>query len=137
MIESETKIRIRYSETDRMGYAYYGNYATYFEVARVETLRKTGISYRELEDDGVILPVLEFKIKYYKPAYYDDEITIKTIITDMPKIRFYFKYKTYNEKGDLLNEAETTLVFVSKKTNKPIPIPDHLKAMIEKEFVSE
>lgn len=134
MIENETKIRIRYGETDRMGYAYYGNYATYFEVARVETLRKTGISYRQLEDDGIILPVLDYKIRFHKPAFYDDIIIIKTTISEIPKIRFNFNYKTFNQKGDLLNEAETTLVFVSKKTNKPILIPKDLKQMLEKSF---
>jgi acyl-CoA thioester hydrolase len=134
MIENEIKIRIRYGETDRMGYAFYGNYATYFEVARTETLRKLGINYKELEDRGIILPVLDYKIRYRKPAYYDDEITIKIRISEMPKVRFHFAYETFNTKGDLLNEAETTLVFVSKKTNKPILIPSDLKQKLAKSF---
>ena len=134
MIENETKIRIRYGETDRMGYAYYGNYAAYFEVARVETLRKLGISYKELEDGGIILPVRDYKIKYLKPAYYDDEITIKTRISTIPKFRFQFNFNTFNEKGQLLNNAEITLVFVSKKTQKPVLIPNHLKEILEKAF---
>ena len=86
-----------------MGYVYYGNYATYFEVARVETLRKLGVSYKELEDGGIMLPVLDFKINYYKPAYYDDELLIKTIVKKMPGVRIHFSYQTFNKNGDLLN----------------------------------
>lgn len=134
MIEHDTKLRVRYGETDRMGYVYYGNYATYFEVARVETLRKLGISYKELEDDGVMLPVLDFKIKYYKPAYYDDELVIKTIIQKMPSVRIHFSYQTFNLAGDLINEAEVTLVFVSTKTQKPVKLPDDLRERFAKEF---
>ncbi len=80
MFVTETQMRVRYAETDRMGYAYYGNYATYFEVARVEALRELGMSYRELEDSGILLPVRDLHIKYHKPAYYDDLLTIKTSI---------------------------------------------------------
>lgn len=127
MIENDTKIRVRYGETDRMGYVYYGNYASYFEVARVETLRKLGVSYKELEDDGVMLPVLDFKIRYYKPAYYDDELVIKTIIKEMPAVRIYFLYQTFNQDGELINEAEITLVFVSTKTQKPVKLPEDIK----------
>lgn len=126
MIEKEIKIRVRYGETDKMGYVYYGNYATYFEVARVETLRSLGISYKKIEDDGVMLPVLEFKIKYFKPAFYDDELTIKTRITSLPGVRIHFEYETYNGDKVLLNKAETTLVFVDIKTGKPCNIPEDL-----------
>jgi len=84
MFRSETKIRVRYGETDQMGFAYYGNYAQYYEVGRVEALRGIGMSYRELEEDGVMLPVYTFSIKYLKPALYDDEITIKPL---SPKCR--------------------------------------------------
>jgi acyl-CoA thioester hydrolase len=127
MIQHKIKIRVRYGETDRMGYVYYGNYATYFEVARVEGLRELGINYKDLEEDGVMLPVLEFKIKYYKPAYYDDELTIVSTVSKMPGVRIHFTYQTFNQKGDLLNEAETTLVFVDTKTQKPVSIPEDLR----------
>ena len=134
MIEKEIKIRVRYGETDRMGYVYYGNYATYFEVARVETLRNMGISYKKLEDDGVMLPVLEYKIKYYKPAFYDDELRIQITIEKLPGIRIHFRYKTYNSENVLLNEAETTLVFVNIKTGKPRMIPDDLSVIFSSHF---
>ena len=134
MIEHDIKLRVRYGETDRMGYVYYGNYATYFEVARVETLRKLGISYKELEDDGVMLPVLDFKIRYFKPAFYDDELVIRTIIKKMPSVRIHFLYKTFNQIGELINEAEITLVFVSTKTQKPVKLPDDLKEKFAEKF---
>ena len=134
MFIKETKLRVRYAETDRMGYAYYGNYATYFEVARVEALRALGISYKELEDDGVLLPVTEFNIKYKRPAFYDDELTIKVTIQQMPKIRFVFNYETYNSNGELLNTAFTELVFVNKETGKPMLIPNALILLLEKHF---
>ncbi len=130
MYTSKTKIRVRYSETDMMGYVYYGNYATYFEVARVEAIRELGFSYRKMEDDGIALPVLEFSIKYFKPAFYDDELTIETTITELPKARIHFTYKTYNEKEELLNEAQTSLVFINKETVKPCSAPeDFIDAM--------
>ena len=81
MFISTTQIRVRYAETDKMGYVYYGNYAQYFEVGRVEGLRDLGLSYKKMEDEGILLPVVEFQIKYLKPAYYDDLLTIKTTIT--------------------------------------------------------
>ena len=74
MFTNETKVRVRYAETDQMGYVYYGNYATYFEVARVDCMKSLGISYKELEDAGVMMPVLHYATKYYKPAFYDDEL---------------------------------------------------------------
>jgi len=123
MIHFESSIRVRYSETDRMGYVYYGNYASYFEVARVEALRSKGISYRELEDSGIILPVLDYNIKYIKPAFYDDLLTIKTNVPNISGARIQFMYETYNEEGNLINKAETTLVFIDRKTMKPIPAP--------------
>ncbi len=123
MYTTEIQIRVRYSETDRMSYVYYGNYAQYFEVARVESLRTLGISYRDMEDDGVLLPVLDFSVKFLKPALYDELLTIKTSIAELPKARIIFNYETYNEQGALLNKASTTLVFVNKATGRPMAAP--------------
>ena len=134
MYKSETKIRVRYAETDMMGYVYYGNFATYFEVARVEAIRQLGFSYRKMEDDGIALPVLEFSIKYFKPAFYDDELTIETTITQLPKARIHFDYKTFNAEGVLLNEAQTSLVFINKETMKPCMAPEDFLKGIEKYF---
>ncbi len=126
MLKHEIKIRVRYAETDRMGYVYYGNYATYFEVARVEMLRNLGFTYRKLEDEGILLPVLDYSIKYIRPAYYDDELSIVTIINTLPGARMKFEYEVFNEIGEKITIAETTLVFINKNTNRPQGAPDDL-----------
>jgi acyl-CoA thioester hydrolase len=134
MISNETKIRVRYGETDQMGYVYYGNYAQYFEVGRVELMRQLGMSYRDIEERGVMLPVLDFNIRYFKPAFYDEELTIVTTINEVPAVRITFYYKTLNAEGTLLNEGKTTLVFVNKSTNKPQPCPPGLANTIQSQL---
>lgn len=126
MYTHKTELRVRYGETDQMKFAYYGIYAQYFEVGRVELLRSIGITYRELEEMGFALPVVNYNIDYKKPAFYDDKLTIETSIHEIPKVKIVFNYKTINEKGDLLNTAETTLVFVDSDTGKPCLPPDIL-----------
>jgi acyl-CoA thioester hydrolase len=108
-----------------MGYMYYGNYAQYYEVGRVEMLRSLGMSYSSMEADGIMMPVLELKCKYIKPALYDQEITVKTIIKTLPGIRIFFEYELYNEKEELINIGATTLVFVDMKKNKPTNPPEN------------
>jgi acyl-CoA thioester hydrolase len=125
-LEFSTKIRVRYSETDQMGYCYYGNYASFFEVARVEALRQNGISYKELEHLGILLPVKKFEITYLQPAKYDDLLEIKTQIIELAGVRIGFSYKTFSDAGQLLNEAYTLLVFVNAQTQKPMPIPEFI-----------
>jgi acyl-CoA thioester hydrolase len=134
MFSSEVKIRVRYGETDRMGYVYYGNYAEYFEVARVEALRELGLNYKDVEDNGIMLPVYTFNIKYFKPAFYDDILTIKTSIKEIPQARITFEYETYNEKKELLNKGETVLVFIDIKTNKPRSAPENFIKKLKKYF---
>ncbi len=130
-----TQIRVRYSETDRMNYVYYGNYAQYFEVARVEALRNLGVSYKNLEElEGVMLPVLDYQIKFIKPAFYDELLTIKTSITKLPQARIYFEYEILNEKNEVINLASTTLVFVRKETMKPMIAPDSLLSKLKAYF---
>lgn len=133
----EWNIRVRYAETDRMGYVYYGNFATYFEVARVEALRQLGISYKQLEDDGVMLPVLDYKVKYYRPAYYDDNLRIVVRIVEMPGTRIHFAYDTFNEKEILINQSETTLVFVHTDSGKPCRPPQAVLNAFRPYFTSE
>jgi len=125
MYSHSTKIRVRYGETDQMGYMYYGNYAQYYEVGRVEMLRSLGMSYSSMEADGIMMPVLELKCKYIKPALYDQEITVTTIIKTLPGIRIFFEYELYNEKEELINIGTTTLVFVDMKKNKPTNPPEN------------
>lgn len=134
MMTSKTSIRVRYAETDQMGFVYYGNYAQFFEVARVEMLRDWGFSYKQLEKSGVLLPVLEFNIRYFKPAVYDDVLSIETRIEQMPSARIRFDYKIFNEAEELLNEAFTTLVFVDSQTRKPRRAPAEMAAYFETHF---
>lgn len=124
-------MRVSYADTDRMGYMYYGNYPKFYEVARVEALRNVGISYKELEDSGVILPVGDLKVKYIKPAYYDDQLTVVTIIDKVPGVKFHFRYEIYNDKEELINIGETTLVFVDLKTGKPCRPPQHIEEIFQ------
>jgi acyl-CoA thioester hydrolase len=114
-----TKLRVRYAETDQMGYMYYGNYAQFYEVGRVEMLRSLGMTYKSMEESGIMMPVLELKCKFIKPALYDEEITVKVKMAHLPSVRIHFKYELYNEKQELINEGETTLVFIDIKRNKP------------------
>jgi len=130
MFSHSTKIRVRYADTDQMGYMYYGNYAEFYEVGRVEMLRSLGMTYKSMEDSGIIMPVTELKCKYIKPALYDEEITVKVIIETMPALRIIFKYELYNEKKELINLGETTLVFINKEKNRPcMPSEDFLKKL--------
>lgn len=125
MIKSETKIRVRYGETDQMGYVYYGVYAQYYEVGRVEAMRLLGFSYKQIEERGILMPVIDFSITYKKPAFYDDEITVVTYIREKPTgLRLNFEYECFNQAKELLNTGKVTLVLLDKKTNKMCKIPE-------------
>ena len=137
MYSSETQIRVRYAETDQMGIVYYGNYATYFEVARVEALRSLGITYKSMEDSGVMLPVLDQYIKYVKPARYDDMLTVKTYLKERPGARIKFDYEVYNENGVLLTIGNTTLVFVDSQTMRPRLPLENLNEALNPYFANE
>ncbi|MDR2270107.1 MAG: acyl-CoA thioesterase [Sphingobacterium sp.] len=134
MFVFDHQIRVRYAETDQMGYVYYGNYAAFYEIARTEMLRSTGISYKELEEMGVMLPVTEMKTKYLKPGKYDDLITIRVTIRKKPAIRIIFEYELFNESNELLNQGETTLVFVNMEKNKPCMPPQIFLDKMSKYF---
>lgn len=126
MFEHRCQLRVRYAETDRMGYVYYGAYAGFLEVARVEALRSLGLSYRSIEDDGVMLPVHDLSVRYHKPAFYDDLITITTRVQKPPSVRILFDYELRNEGGTLLTEASTTLVFIERASGRPCRAPQRL-----------
>jgi acyl-CoA thioester hydrolase len=129
--KNTTKLRVRYAETDQMGYVYYGNYAQYFEVGRVEAMRSVGMSYRELEEQGIMLPVSEFSTNYFAPAKYDDELTITTSIVAVKGARLQFDYEIHNNHDTLIVKASTTLVFVAKNTMRPIKAPDLFLKLLE------
>ncbi|MEQ9466208.1 MAG: thioesterase family protein [Ekhidna sp.] len=130
MYTHETHIRVRYAETDKMGFVYYGNYPAYYEVARVEGFRALGFPYSEMEDAGVGMPVLDLSIKYHGPAKYDDLLTIKLIIPEMPRARMRFLYEIRNEAGDLVNTGETILAFMNMETGRPVKMPERMKESI-------
>jgi len=134
MIHTTNTLRVRYGETDPMKYVYYGNYAEYFEVARVELFRSLGMSYDEIEKRGIFLPVSEYKIKYLKPALYDQILEIHTYIRKIPGIRIEFDYEIYNEEKVKITEASTTLFFLDAATNKIVKCPDYLMTLIEKQW---
>ncbi|MDH3381796.1 MAG: acyl-CoA thioesterase [Flavobacteriaceae bacterium] len=134
MISHLTQFRVRYSETDQMGYVYYGNYAQYFEVGRVEWLRNLGISYKTMEDEGVMLPVINLQVTYLKPAKYDNLLTLKTTLVKKPKVRIEFSYELFNEQEELLVIASTELVFIDIAKNKPTKSPAQLSQKIEEIF---
>jgi len=118
--------RVRYAETDQMGVVYHGNYAKYLEIGRVEWLRALGITYRSMEDSGIMLPVIFLQISYKKSAKYDDLITIETRLKKTPLVKIEFDYKIYGEDGELLAEANTVLGFIDMATGKPRKCPDYI-----------
>lgn len=136
MFDNQTTVRTRYAETDQMGVVYYGNYPQYFEVGRVETLRALGITYRNMEEEGIMLPVLKLEIKYLKPALYDDELTIKTFLKEMPSTRITFHHEIYNSKGDLLTTGLVQLVFVDAATRRPTRCPENVISTLQPFFNS-
>lgn len=134
MFDFTTSIRVRYADTDQMGYVYYGNYARYFEIGRVEALRSIGISYKDLEASGVMMPVLENYSKYIKPALYDDLIQIRVMIKEKPGVRIRFDYEITNEQRELIHFGHTVLVFVSIETRKVVSFPETVWQGIQQFF---
>ena len=126
MKEFQFNGRVRYAETDQMGVVYHGNYAQYFEMGRVEWLRNMGVSYKWMEDNGVMLPVVSLSMDYKKPARYDDVLTVKTIFKSQTSVKIEFDYEIYNEKGELLTIGYSMLVFVNMKTGRPTLPPDYV-----------
>ena len=128
----EIQIRVRYGETDQMGVVYHGNYPLYLEMGRIEWLRKLGISYKTMEENGVMLPVISLNINYKKSAVYDDVINVKTQLKNIPTAKIDFEYEITNEIGEILTTASTTLVFIDKETNRPIKAPQYILDLIKK-----
>lgn len=126
-------IRVRYAETDQMGYVYYGNYATYYEVARAEALRSLGVTYKQIEEEGVIMPVLKNNSLYIRPARYDDLLNIKLMLKTEPGARITFHYEFYIEET-LIHTGDTTLVFVNKETFKPCKVPESVEKVLKPFF---
>lgn len=133
MYESTTQITVRYGETDQMGVVYYGNYALYYEQGRAEAIKQLGYSYKTMEDDGIIMPVVEMHSKYSKPAKYDDVLTIKTIIKELPTRKMTFYSEIYKD-DKLLNSGYVTLMFVNKQHNRITTVPEKLLNLLKPYF---
>ena len=123
LIHDVTDIRVRYYDTDQMGIVYYGNYARFYEIGRVEVMRYLGLNYKELEERGISMPVYDLSSRFIRPAKYDDLLTIRVTIPQLPKTRFMFTYEIFNQDGLLLNTGQTTLVFVRTDTGRPCAAP--------------
>ena len=124
-------LRTRYAETDQMGVVYYGNYPQYLELGRVEWLRSIGFTYKAMEEEGIMMPVVSLQIQYKKPALYDELITIRTKLKELPSTKIEFDYEILNEKGELLSTANTVLVFVDARTFRPVRCPEKLLKLIK------
>jgi acyl-CoA thioester hydrolase len=127
MLTHDFHKRVRYGETDQMGYLYYGNYAQYYEIGRVEMLRSTGLTYREMEQErGVLMPVVSLQMRFVRPARYDELLTIRTTLRQLPEKFITFEVEIYNEQGKLVNGGTVRLCFVEASSGKSIPAPDFL-----------
>jgi len=135
MFVSETKIRVRYAETDQMGVVYHSNYFPYFESARAESIRQLGFTYADMEKMGVIMPVVDVHCRYLQPALYDDLLTIKTMLKELPahhKIEFH--HEVFNEKEELLAVGKIILYFMEAKTMKKTVMPQNLVDQLQPYF---
>jgi len=136
MLISETQVRVYYEDTDKMGVVYYGVYPRYYEIGRTEMIRELGLSYKEIEDSNILLPARSLNINYLKSAYYDDLLTIRTIVDTIPKVKFLIKTEIYNQQNELINTGEVVLVFFDGKTNKPCRIPEKFREALALHFKS-
>jgi acyl-CoA thioester hydrolase len=135
MLTHECTKRVRYGETDQMGYLYYGNYAQYYEIGRAEMIRSIGLSYRAMEEDhGVLMPVMSMQCRYVRPALYDELITIRSTLRQLPQKTIIFHMELFNEKGKLVNGGSVKLCFVDAKTNKTISVPSYLLEKLQPYF---
>lgn len=126
MISDKIQFRVRYGETDQMSFVYHGNYAQYFEMGRIEWLRKLGISYKKMEETGIMLPVINLNTNYIKPAKYDDLLTLKTTLINKPLVKIKFEFEIHNQNNELLTTANVTLAFINSITKKPTRAPEYL-----------
>ena len=134
MLEDNINIRVRYADTDQMGFVYYGNYAKYYEIARVELFRNIGLTYKSLEEMGIGMPVIEMKTNFIIPAKYDEKLVVNIKIPELPKLKIIFFYEIFNEKNELINTGETVLTFINLLTGKPKRVPSIMKDKLSKYF---
>jgi len=129
--QDKTQIRVRYGETDQMGVVHHGNYALYLEMGRIEWLRKLGISYKKMEESGIMLPVVSMSLNFKKSAYYDDIINVKTQLKNRPTAKIEFEYELTNENDEIIAFATVVLAFIDMKTMRPVRAPQYILDVIE------
>ena len=135
MVSYDSSIRICYADVDLMGFVYYGNYLKFYEIARGESMRALGMSYRSMEESGVMMPVVKAELNYKKPAHYDDLITVRTFVKELPQgARMDFYYEVYNQEGQLLNHGFSQLAFVKKDSGMPCRCPGYLSELLKPYF---
>lgn len=138
MYEHSTTVRVRYAETDQMDIVYYGNYAQYFEVGRAECIRELGFTYKKMEEMGVRMPVVSMEAQFLRPAHYDDLITIKTILKELPeKHEITFYNEVYNEKKKLLTKGRVVLFFIDSYSGKRTTMPPSLREKLTPFFTGQ
>lgn len=134
MLDFTTTFRVRYGETDQSSFVFNGNYAAYYEIGRTAAIRAMGISYKEIEERGVVMPLIYQNSRFHFPAFYDDLLTIKTSILEMPKARIVFRYEIFNESGKKIHSGENALAFIDKKTHRPLRAPNWFIELLQKEL---
>ncbi|MFA8436291.1 MAG: acyl-CoA thioesterase [Marinifilaceae bacterium] len=134
MYSHETKYRVCYGDTDQMGVVYYGNYPRLYEIGRTELMRTLGLSYKEIEAQGIALPVCSLNVRYHRPALYDDVLTIRTIVKDIPNARIQFYYEILNEAGKVINTGDTVLAFIDTQTQRPTRVPETILHLFQENF---
>lgn len=131
MIEQKTQIRVRYAETDQMGVVYHSHYAVYFEVGRADLIRAMGLTYRQMEEQGVLMPITSLHIDYRRPALYDDLLTVTSAVKEMPSRRLAIESQIHNEAGDLLVKGKVELAFLDKKSSRTVSAPEFFIEMLQ------
>ncbi len=134
MVKNRTSIRVRYCETDQMGVVNNANYPTYCEIGRTELFRELGLSYKTIEEAGIILPLVDIYLKFKQPALYDDQLIIETQVNTFPSSRIRFDYLIYNQEGELINEGYSTLAFLDLTTRKPLRLPKLIESILSPYF---
>ena len=137
MIKNTTKIRVRYGETDQMGTVNNAVYPTYYEIGRTMMFRELGFPYKQMEEEGVLIPLSDLYVKFLFPAYYDEELTLVTILKEMPSARIRFDYEVYNSKDKLINRGYSIQAFINSKTRRPMRVPQSIKDLLEPHFIEK
>jgi len=134
MIKNTTKIRVRYGETDQMGIVNNAVYPTYYEIGRTMMFRELGFPYKQMEKEGVLIPLSDLYVKFHFPAHYDEELTLVTLLKEMPSARIRFDYEIYNSKGKLINQGYSIQAFINSESRRPIRAPHSIKGLLEPHF---